>query len=207
METSHRGQENSSTNERICELLVHTLYITIVFDIYRRSMRKSLSLLSCRLPVSLCWESSDWSGNLRGPDLIIAMSSVSTLTIVSSIRRIALQKFSSFSERACALRACLVFPVPAPRPERDLDSAYSAHIMSDSPKERIPDEDDTLEAPLTMAASVVLTNLPRDASKALETAGNLKVEKSMWCPSILPHFCIPRLNIQSSSNLASHLIF
>ncbi|KAJ4371371.1 Ubiquitin-like protein [Neocucurbitaria cava] len=49
--------------------------------------------------------------------------------------------------------------------------------MSDSPNERIPDEDDTSEAPLTMAASVVLTNLPKDASKALETAGNLKVEK------------------------------
>lgn len=29
-----------------------------------------------------------------------------------------------------------------------------------------------------MAASVVLTNLPRDASKALETAGNLGIEKS-----------------------------
>ncbi|KAJ4402869.1 Ubiquitin-like protein [Didymella pomorum] len=28
-----------------------------------------------------------------------------------------------------------------------------------------------------MAASVVLTNLPRDASKALETAGNLGIEK------------------------------
>lgn len=55
--------------------------------------------------------------------------------------------------------------------------------MSDSPNERIPDEDDTSEAPLTMAASVVLTNLPKDASKALETAGNLKVEKSMY-PSL-----------------------
>lgn len=52
------------------------------------------------------------------------------------------------------------------------------HIMSESPREKIPDEDDTTEAPLTMAASVVLTNLPRDASKALETAGNLPVEKS-----------------------------
>ncbi|KAH7350461.1 ubiquitin-like protein ATG12 [Pyrenochaeta sp. MPI-SDFR-AT-0127] len=49
--------------------------------------------------------------------------------------------------------------------------------MSDSPKERIPDEDDTTEAPLTMAASVVLTNLPRDASKALETAGNMMLDK------------------------------
>jgi ubiquitin-like protein ATG12 len=45
-------------------------------------------------------------------------------------------------------------------------------------EERIPEEDDTTEAPLTMAASVVLTNLPRDASKALETAGNLTVQKS-----------------------------
>ncbi|EAT86384.2 hypothetical protein SNOG_06553 [Parastagonospora nodorum SN15] len=44
-------------------------------------------------------------------------------------------------------------------------------------EERIPEDDDTTEAPLTMAASVVLTNLPRDASKALETAGSLNVQK------------------------------
>lgn len=50
-------------------------------------------------------------------------------------------------------------------------------IMSESPKERIPEEDDTTEAPLSMAASVVLSNLPKDASKALETAGNLSVQK------------------------------
>ncbi|KAI4698742.1 Ubiquitin-like protein [Alternaria sp. BMP 2799] len=49
--------------------------------------------------------------------------------------------------------------------------------MSESPKERMPEEDDTTEAPLTMAASVVLTNLPKDASKALEGAGNLAVQK------------------------------
>ncbi|PSN73736.1 APG12-domain-containing protein [Corynespora cassiicola Philippines] len=50
--------------------------------------------------------------------------------------------------------------------------------MSNSPEERIPeDEDDATEAPLTMAASVVLTNLPRDASQALEAAGNLSVQK------------------------------
>ncbi|KAF1956879.1 ubiquitin-like protein ATG12 [Byssothecium circinans] len=46
-----------------------------------------------------------------------------------------------------------------------------------SPEERIPEDDDNAEAPLTMAASVVLTNLPKDASKVLETAGNLGVEK------------------------------
>ncbi|KAF2690003.1 ubiquitin-like protein ATG12 [Lentithecium fluviatile CBS 122367] len=49
--------------------------------------------------------------------------------------------------------------------------------MSNSPEERIPEGDDNAEAPLTMAASVVLTNLPKDASKALEVAGNLGVEK------------------------------
>ncbi|KAI5373389.1 hypothetical protein AA0119_g1436 [Alternaria tenuissima] len=49
--------------------------------------------------------------------------------------------------------------------------------MSQSPKERMPEEDDTTEAPLTMAASVVLTNLPKDASKALEAAGSLAVQK------------------------------
>ena len=50
--------------------------------------------------------------------------------------------------------------------------------MSQSPAERAIEEDDKTEAPLTMAASVVLTNLPRDASKALETAGHLGIEKS-----------------------------
>ncbi|KAF2796207.1 ubiquitin-like protein ATG12 [Melanomma pulvis-pyrius CBS 109.77] len=51
--------------------------------------------------------------------------------------------------------------------------------MSKSPEDstRIPDEDDTAEVPLTMAASVILTNLPRDASKALESAGDLGLQK------------------------------
>ena len=53
--------------------------------------------------------------------------------------------------------------------------------MSQSPAERAIEEDARTEAPLTMAASVVLTNLPRDASAALETAGNLSIEKSMYC--------------------------
>ena len=59
--------------------------------------------------------------------------------------------------------------------------------MSQSPAERAIEEDDKTEAPLTMAASVVLTSLPRDASKALETAGNLSVEKSMSHVLLLPH--------------------
>jgi ubiquitin-like protein ATG12 len=54
--------------------------------------------------------------------------------------------------------------------------------MSKSPegRDRIPDEEDTAEVPLTMAASVILTNLPRDATKALESAGDLGMQKSMY---------------------------
>lgn len=55
--------------------------------------------------------------------------------------------------------------------------------MSTSPKDRIPDEEsDTRTAPLTMAASIVLTHLPKDASKALSTAGTLKTGKSTSRP-------------------------
>jgi ubiquitin-like protein ATG12 len=60
--------------------------------------------------------------------------------------------------------------------------------MSNTPpsEEPIPEtNDDATEAPLTMAASVVLTNLPRDASKALETAGNLPIQKGDLFPSSL----------------------
>ena len=49
--------------------------------------------------------------------------------------------------------------------------------MSQSPKDRIPDEEENTEPPLTMAASVILTNLTRDASKALEEAGESLVQK------------------------------
>ncbi|KAF2837614.1 APG12-domain-containing protein [Patellaria atrata CBS 101060] len=41
----------------------------------------------------------------------------------------------------------------------------------------IPDSDDTTDAPLTLAASVTLTALPRDAAAALEKAGDVGVEK------------------------------
>ncbi|KAF2193363.1 ubiquitin-like protein ATG12 [Zopfia rhizophila CBS 207.26] len=52
--------------------------------------------------------------------------------------------------------------------------------MSKSPEatgDRIPDNDDPAEAPLTMAASMILASLPRDASTALEEAGELAVQK------------------------------
>lgn len=38
-------------------------------------------------------------------------------------------------------------------------------------------EDNTADLPLTMAASVVLDHLPRDAHRALETAGELELAK------------------------------
>lgn len=126
------------------------------------------------------FESSDWSGNPHAPAcLTIAMSSLSTTTTAfSTTSRGPLKKLVSFSEKICTSPCSLIFPFSTPRTEGRLLRPHTPPTMADSPKERIPDEDDTSEAPLTMAASVVLTNLPRDASKALETAGNLKVEKS-----------------------------
>jgi ubiquitin-like protein ATG12 len=76
--------------------------------------------------------------------------------------------------------------------------------MSSSPEERIPEDDDNAEAPLTMAASVVLTNLPKDASKALEMAGVLGIEKGelvVHVPCTLPGLSIlfPRIFSHSIS--------
>jgi ubiquitin-like protein ATG12 len=51
--------------------------------------------------------------------------------------------------------------------------------MSSTPNSPEPASDDeaNAELPMTMAASVVLENLPRDAHKALETAGELDIAK------------------------------
>lgn len=74
--------------------------------------------------------------------------------------------------------------------------------MSQSSAEKTIEEDDQTEAPLTMAASIVLTNLPRDASKALENAGNLLIEKSTCHDRRL--FCIlPLSMLISHSNRPS----
>jgi ubiquitin-like protein ATG12 len=75
--------------------------------------------------------------------------------------------------------------------------------MSQSPAERAIEEDDQTEAPLTMAASVVLTHLPRDASKALETAGNLSIEKSTYCKQHLTMSQHCRSHRASSANRLS----
>lgn len=72
--------------------------------------------------------------------------------------------------------------------------------MSSSPEERILDDDDNAEAPLTMAASVVLTNLPKDATKALEKAGSLGVEKGT-----LIHECSTLTCLSSSPTQDIHL--
>lgn len=49
---------------------------------------------------------------------------------------------------------------------------------SPSPPDAAEDaEDDVADMPLTMAASVVLDQLPKDAHKALETAGELEQDK------------------------------
>jgi hypothetical protein len=52
------------------------------------------------------------------------------------------------------------------------------------PEDKI-DEEETTEAPLTMAASLILTSLPRDASRALESAGLVGVpEKGEFVSSL-----------------------
>ena len=65
-------------------------------------------------------------------------------------------------------------------------SAPSPPPQSPSPAEEDAGAEGEAEAPLTMAASVVLTNLPRDASKALDEAGRLGVEKGMFSSLFLP---------------------
>jgi hypothetical protein len=56
--------------------------------------------------------------------------------------------------------------------------------MPKQPEDKIEDDGDSAEAPLTMAASIVLTNLPKDTSKALESAGPELPEKG--ASTILP---------------------
>ncbi|KAF1911330.1 ubiquitin-like autophagy protein Apg12-domain-containing protein [Ampelomyces quisqualis] len=52
-------------------------------------------------------------------------------------------------------------------------------MSSTTQDEPIPEEDDTTttQTPLTTSASILLTTLPRDASKALETATTTPVQK------------------------------
>lgn len=54
-------------------------------------------------------------------------------------------------------------------------SPTSSQSPQDAPMEE--EEDNAADLPLTMAASVVLDHLPKDAHKALETAGELPMAK------------------------------
>ncbi|KAF2706126.1 APG12-domain-containing protein [Pleomassaria siparia CBS 279.74] len=62
-------------------------------------------------------------------------------------------------------------------------SEHSPRIPDNEDEDNDNDNDDddgqttTAETPLTMAASVILTHLPRDASKALESAADLGIGK------------------------------
>jgi hypothetical protein len=50
-------------------------------------------------------------------------------------------------------------------------------LPSSAPPEPEQDPDVAAELPMTMAASVVLDHLPKDATRALETAGEVEVAK------------------------------
>lgn len=57
-------------------------------------------------------------------------------------------------------------------------------------------EQETEDAPMTLAASVLLEALPADATRALETAGDLGLEKGT--PPCFPHFTNTPLTLSNS---------
>jgi ubiquitin-like protein ATG12 len=52
-------------------------------------------------------------------------------------------------------------------------------LPSSAPPEPDQEPDVAAELPMTMAASVVLDHLPKDATRALETAGEVEIAKGM----------------------------
>jgi ubiquitin-like protein ATG12 len=56
--------------------------------------------------------------------------------------------------------------------------------ISDSPDAPVEENDGAADLPLTMAASVVLEHLPKDAHQALETAGELEQAKGKICSNL-----------------------
>lgn len=63
-------------------------------------------------------------------------------------------------------------------PEPNSPSHSPPSPSSAPPEPDVNDADATL--PMTMAASVVLDNLPKDATRALETAGEIELAKGMY---------------------------
>lgn len=53
------------------------------------------------------------------------------------------------------------------------------------PDAQVEEEETAADMPLTMAASVVLEHLPKDAHEALETAGELEQAKGIYHTVIL----------------------
>lgn len=62
----------------------------------------------------------------------------------------------------------------------------STPVPSTSPEEAAFEDDDVAELPMTIAASVVLEQLPRDAHRALETAGEITQEKGKLSGLMIP---------------------
>lgn len=72
-------------------------------------------------------------------------------------------------------------PGIAQRPKIVGSYASSADAGTATTAAPIPDEDHGVDLPLTMAASVVLTGLPRDAHRALADAEAIDMGKGIYC--------------------------
>ncbi|GAB7335507.1 hypothetical protein MBLNU13_g07855t1 [Cladosporium sp. NU13] len=74
----------------------------------------------------------------------------------------------------------------SPQPNPSSPSPPSPSSVPPEPDADNADADATL--PMTMAASVVLDHLPKDATRALETAGEIELAKGMPFHSLLPPY-------------------
>lgn len=85
------------------------------------------------------------------------------------------------SRRPVSLRTCLLYKQhintsqQAQRISMASPSPPASPSQSSAPPE--PEQDADADLPMTMAASVLLDNLPKDATRALETAGELGIAK------------------------------
>ncbi|KAK6397827.1 hypothetical protein LTR65_005075 [Meristemomyces frigidus] len=76
------------------------------------------------------------------------------------------------------------------------------------PDAPVEEESNAADLPLTMAASVVLEHLPKDAHKALETAGELEITKGMCSPlPNTPQLRQPRFKCSSTQRFEAIVRF